>query len=69
MADAVGEELTGLKSWEYAGKTMIISGKELKELFTNRKKIVLYFAAIPKDPNLAAIVRIGRVQVCTVQLQ
>ena len=69
MADAVGEELTGLKSWKYAGKTMIISGKELKELFTNRKKIVLYFAAIPKDPNLAAIVRIGRVQVCTVQLQ
>jgi hypothetical protein len=69
MADAVGEELTGLKSWEYAGKTMIISGKELKELFTKRKKIVLYYAAIPKDPNLAAIVRIGRVQVCTVLLQ
>jgi hypothetical protein len=69
MADAVGEELTGLKSWEYAGKTMIISGKELKELFTNRNKIVLYYAAIPKDPNLAAVVRIGRVHVCTVNVQ
>lgn len=66
MADAVGEELTGLKSWEYAGKTMTISGKELKELFTNRNKIVLYYAAIPKDPELAARVRIARVQVCTV---
>jgi hypothetical protein len=66
MADAVGEELTGLKSWKYAEKPMTISSKELKELFTNRNKIVLYYAAIPKDPDLAALVRIGRVQVCTV---
>lgn len=68
-AEAVGEEFTGLKSWEYDGKKISIAGKELKELFTNRKKLAFFFTAIPKDPNLAAVVRVRKVHICTVYLK
>ena len=68
-AEAVGEEFTGLKSWEYSGKAVSISGTELKTLFTGRKKLAFYYTAIPKDPNLAAVVRVRKVHICTVNLK
>lgn len=68
-AEAVGEEFTGLKSWEYKGKAVSISGTELKTLFTGRKKLAFYYTAIPKDPNLATVVRVRKVHVCTVNLK
>ena len=68
-AEAVGEEFTGLTSWEYNGKAVSISGTELKTLFTGRKKLAFYYTAIPKDPNLAAVVRVRKVHICTVNLK
>jgi hypothetical protein len=68
-AEAVNEEFTGLKSWEYKGKAVSISGAELKTLFTGRKKLAFYYTAIPKDPNLAAVVRVRKVHICTVNLK
>lgn len=68
-AEAVGEEFTGLKSWEYKDKAVSISGTELKTLFTGRKKLAFYYTAIPKDPNLAAVVRVRKVHICTVNLK
>ncbi|MBK6936235.1 MAG: hypothetical protein IPH18_04615 [Chitinophagaceae bacterium] len=68
-AEAVGEAFTGLNAWEYSGKAVSISGTELKTLFTGRKKLAFYYTAIPKDPNLAAVVRVRKVHICTVNLK
>jgi hypothetical protein len=46
-----------------------ISGAELKKLFGNKKKVMLFTIAIPTDPEMAAIVRVRRVHLCTLELQ
>ncbi|MEI2740727.1 MAG: hypothetical protein V9F01_18275 [Chitinophagaceae bacterium] len=58
----------GLTSWEFTGKPITISGKELKKLFTGENKLIFTYSAIPKDPNLAMLVRVRPVHVCTVEL-
>jgi hypothetical protein len=46
-----------------------ISGAELKKLFADKKKIMIYTVALPTDPDLAARIRIRRVHLCTLELQ
>jgi len=46
-----------------------IPGTELKKLFANKKKIVIYTVTLPTDPDLAARIRVRRVHLCTLELQ
>ncbi len=64
--EATDENGSGQQSWEYTGKPLTISGTDLKKLLTGRSKIKFHYMAIPKDPNLAAVVRIRPVQICTI---
>jgi D-alanine-D-alanine ligase-like ATP-grasp enzyme len=64
--EATMEDGSGQQSWEYTGKPLTISGSDLKKLLTGRSKIKFQYMAIPKDPNLAAVVRIRPVHICTV---
>ncbi len=50
-------------------RTWKITSAQLKKLFGNKKKIILYTIAIPSDPDLAARVRVRRVQLCTLELK
>lgn len=45
-----------------------ISTKTLKKALNGKKKIIIYTAAVPSDPELAARVRIRRVHLCTLEL-
>ena len=63
------ENGNNVKEWEYAGKVFTISGNELKSLFNTNNKLLFYYRSIPKDPNLAAVVRIRPVHVCTILLK
>lgn len=51
-------------------KTKILTLKtaELATLLETKKKIKVYTEAIPSDPKLAALVRVRRVHLCTLQL-
>ena len=64
--EVTSEDGTGQQSWKYTGKQLTISGATLKKLLTGRNKIKFQYMAIPKDPNLAAVVRIRPVHICTV---
>ncbi len=66
--EAFADDRSGLQSWEYKGKPLVIAGKDLKKLFIGRNKIQFHYMAIPKDPALAAVVRIRPVHICTVTL-
>ena len=46
-----------------------LSANELKNLFKERKKIKLFTISIPSDPSQAALVRIRRVHLCTLELK
>ena len=46
-----------------------LSANELKKLFKERKKIKLFTISIPSDPSQAALVRIRRVHLCTLDLK
>lgn len=63
------ENNSGLRSWDSVTKSITISNAELKRLFLDKKKIIFYYTAIPKDPQKAMVVRIRPVHVCTLLLQ
>ncbi|MDP4263172.1 MAG: hypothetical protein Q8941_11650 [Bacteroidota bacterium] len=46
-----------------------IPAPELKKLFSDKKKIIIYTLAIPTDPDLAARIRVRRIHLCTLELQ
>ena len=46
-----------------------LSTAELKKLFNERKQIKLFTISIPSDPSRAALVRIRRVHLCTLELK
>jgi hypothetical protein len=48
---------------------MELSNKELKKIFGALTKLKIYTWAIPKDPAQAALVRVRRVHLCTMQLK
>jgi hypothetical protein len=64
--EATTEDGSGQQSWKYTGKSLIISGSNLKKLLTGRNKIKFQYMAIPKDPDLAAVVRLRPIHICTV---
>jgi len=51
------------------GSLLKISNAELKKLFGKSKTLVVYTMSLPKDPNLAATVRVRRVHLCTLVLK
>lgn len=67
--EATDENGSGQQNWECTGKPLTISGADLKKLFTGRSKIKFQYMAIPKDPALAAVVRIRPVHICTVAVK
>lgn len=60
---------SGLQSWEYTGQPLTLSGPDLKKIFTGRNQVQFYYMAIPKDPALAAVVRMRPVHICSVLLK
>lgn len=67
--EATDENGSGQQNWEYTGKPLTISGTDLKKLLTGRSKIKFQYMAIPKDPALAAVVRMRPVHICTVTVK
>lgn len=63
------EDRNGLKNWDYTGKKITIPGNEIKKLLQEHKKLLFYYTAIPKDPALAAVIRVRQIHVCTVTLK
>lgn len=55
-----------VKEWEYTGKSLSIAASELKALFGNNHKLQFYYRSIPKDPALAAVVRIRPVHIFSI---
>jgi len=50
-------------------RNMKITAAQLKKLFGDKKKLMIYTIAIPSDPDMAARVRVRRFHLCTLQLQ
>ncbi len=67
--EAYTDSRSGLQSWKFTGKQIIIKGADFKKLFSGQSRIHFHYMAIPKDPALAALVRIRPIHVCTVVLQ
>lgn len=67
--EATDENGSGQQNWEYTGKPLTLSGADIKKLLTGRSKIKFQYMAIPKDPKLAALVRIRPVHICTVAVK
>lgn len=42
---------------------------EIKKLLKNHSKIIVYTWSLPKDPKQAALVRVRRIQLCTIELR
>lgn len=58
-----------VKEWEYSGKLLSIPADELKTLFGKNSKLEFFYRSIPKDPAIAAVVRIRPVHICNVTLK
>ncbi|MBN8686439.1 MAG: hypothetical protein J0M10_05455 [Chitinophagales bacterium] len=56
---------SGIKNWDKVKKTLTIKAAELRKLFKERDTILFYFTEIPKDPALAAVVRMRPVHLFT----
>jgi hypothetical protein len=48
--------------------TVNISNATMKDLITNHDKIKIYTWSLPKDPGKAALVRIRRTHLCTIEI-
>jgi predicted DNA-binding ArsR family transcriptional regulator len=48
--------------------TLNISPAKLRSIFAKSRVIKIYTMALPKDPNLVAVVRVRRVHLCTLAL-
>jgi hypothetical protein len=51
------------------GSLLKIQNADLKKLFGKSKTLMIYTMSLPKDPNLAATVRVRRVHLCTLVLK
>jgi hypothetical protein len=51
------------------GSLLKLQNADLKKLFAKSKTLMIYTIALPKDPNLAATVRVRRVHLCTLVLK
>lgn len=51
------------------GSLLKVQNAELKKLFGESKTLMVYTMSLPKDPNLAATVRVRRVHLCTLVLK
>lgn len=51
------------------GSLLKIQNADLKKLFGKSKTLMVYTMSLPKDPNLAATVRVRRVHLCTLVLK
>ncbi len=51
------------------GSLLKLQNTDLKKLFAQSKTLMIYTIALPKDPNLAATVRVRRVHLCTLVLK
>jgi hypothetical protein len=54
---------------KFTGRSMSLSASALRKLLSQSSTLHIYTMAIPKDPNLAATVRVRRVHLATVQLK
>lgn len=54
---------------QFTGRSMSLSTAALRKLFAKSPTLHIYTMAIPKDPNLAATVRVRRVHLATVQMK
>jgi len=51
------------------GSLLKVQNAELKKLFGKSKTLMVYTISLPKDPALAATVRVRRVHLCTLVLK
>jgi len=51
------------------GSLLKVQNADLKKLFGKSKTLMVYTMSLPKDPNLAATVRVRRVHLCTLVLK
>jgi len=63
ICDSTGKEL---RKFDNLGGQLKMINDDIARLIGDRKKIKIYTWATPSDPNLAAVVRVRRILLCTI---
>lgn len=59
----------GLQSWEKAGRKIRISHADLLRWLEKHPVIRIHYTDIPRDPALAAVVRVRMIEICSFRLR
>jgi hypothetical protein len=66
VSDETGQ---GLQSWEKTGRKIRIPHTDLLRWLEKHPVIRIHYTDIPRDPALAAVVRVRMIEICSFRLR